>query len=196
MRELLRRSADEVPVVGVSRRQRQGSLLAAAADADRRVRLLRPLRLVAGVLELVVLAVESRRLLAQQACQHLARFLEAVEALLDRAELDSVGTGFLFVPACADTEFEPAVRDDVQGRSHIRQHGGMAVVDAGDEHADAEPLGGLRQGRQRGPALQARATGVGEDRIEVVERPAGLVDVDVVGGLPDGEHVVPVGVLR
>ncbi len=33
--------------------------------------------------------------------------------------------------------------------------------------------------------------GVGEDRIEVVEGPAGLEDVDVVGGLPDGEHVVP-----
>ena len=72
----------------------------------------------------------------------------------------------------------------------------MAVVDAGDEHADAQPLGGLRQRGQRGPALQARAGGVGEDRIEVVEGPAGLEDVDVVGGLPDRQHVVPGGVLR
>jgi hypothetical protein len=30
----------------------------------------------------------------------------------------------------------------------------------------------------------------------VVEGPAGLEDLDVVGGLPDGQHVGPGGVLR
>ena len=165
---------------------RQRALLAAAADADRRVRLLRALRLVAGVLELVVLAVEGRGLLGEQAGQHLAGLLEAVEALLDAAELDAVGAGLLLVPAGADAELEPAVGDDVERRGHVGQHGGMPVVDAGDQHADAQPLGGLRQRGQRDPALQARPGGVGEDRIEVVERPAGLEDVDVVGRLPDG----------
>ena len=56
--ELLRRAADEVPVLGVLGRDAQGALLAAAADADRRVRALRALGLVAGALELVVRAVE------------------------------------------------------------------------------------------------------------------------------------------
>ena len=112
---------------------RQGALLAAAADADRRVRLLRALRLVARVLELVVLAVEVVDLLGQQTDQHLAGLLEAVEALPDGAEFDAVRAGLLFVPARADAELEPAVGDDVERRSHVGQHGGMAVVDAGDQ---------------------------------------------------------------
>src|SRR4029453_19190545 len=105
---------DEVPVVGIAGGERQGALLAAATDADRRMRFLRALRLFAGVLELVVLAVERRGVVAQQTGEHLTRFLEAIEALLDRAEFDSVRTGFLFVPARSDAELEPAVRDDVQ----------------------------------------------------------------------------------
>ncbi len=72
----------------------------------------------------------------------------------------------------------------------------MAVVDAGDEHADAQPLSGLRQRGQRRPALQAGPGRVGEDRIEVVERPAGFEDVDRVGSFPDGKHVGPGRVLR
>src|SRR6476646_1469612 len=100
--ELLGRAADEVPVLGILRGDAQRALLTAAADADRRVRLLRAFRLVAGVLELIELAVEGRRVLAQQAGEHLAGFLEAIEALLDAAELDAVGSGFLLVPAGAD----------------------------------------------------------------------------------------------
>ncbi len=73
-----------------------------------------PLRLVAGVLELVELAVERRRLLAQQAFENLAGLLEAVEALLDRTQFDAVGAGLLLVPAGADTEFQAAVGDDVE----------------------------------------------------------------------------------
>src|SRR5258707_1116773 len=83
-----------------------------------------------------------------------------------------------------------------QGRSYIGEYGGMAVMAAGDECSEPHPLGGLGQGGQRRPTLEARPGGVGENRIEVVERPAGFVDVDVVGCLPDGQHVGPGGVLR
>ena len=196
LRELLRRAAREVPVVGVLGGERKGALLAAAPDADGRVRLLRPLRFVARILELVVLSVEGRRLLREQAGQHLAGLLEAIEALLHAAEFDAVGAGLLLVPARADAEFEPTVRDDVECAGHLGQHGGMAIVDAGDQHADAQPLRGLRQSRQRCPALEARPGGIGEDRIEVVEGPAGLEYVDVVGGLPGRQHRGPGGVLR
>ena len=86
--------------------------------------------------ELVVLAVERRGLLGQQAGQHLTGLLEAVEPLLDGAEFDAVGAGFLFVPARADAELEAAVGDDVECRGHVGEHRGMAVVDPGDQDAD------------------------------------------------------------
>ena len=54
------------------------------------------LRLVARVFQLIELAVERRRVLAQQAGEHLARFLEAIETFLDAAELDAVGARLLF----------------------------------------------------------------------------------------------------
>ena len=57
-RELMRRAADEIPVLRILRGNSQGALLAATADTDGWMRLLRALGLVARVLELEVLAVE------------------------------------------------------------------------------------------------------------------------------------------
>jgi hypothetical protein len=183
-------------VLGILRGDAQRALLTATADADRRMRPLRPLRLVAGVVELIEPAVEARRVVAQQAGENRARLLEAVEALLDGAELDSIGAGFLLIPAGPDAELEASPRDDVQRGGHIRQHRGVTVVNAGYQRAQPQPRGGLRQGRQRGPSLQAWSRRIGEDRIEVIEGPSRLEDVDIVGGLPDREHVGPRGVLR
>src|SRR5271155_3863065 len=104
-------TADEVPVLGVACGDLQGAFFSAAADADRRMRALRALRLVAGSLELVILAVEVGGLLAQQAGQHLTRFLEPVEAFPDGAQLDAVGTRLFLVPPGADSELESSVGD-------------------------------------------------------------------------------------
>ena len=60
-----------------------------------------------------------------------------------------VGPRVPLVQHVVDAELEPAVGDDVERRRHVGQHGGMAVVDTGDQHAHAQPLGGLRQRRQR-----------------------------------------------
>ena len=74
---------------------------------------------------------------------------------------------------------------------------GWRYGDAGDEHADPQPPRGLGQRGEGDPALQAGAGRVvGEDRVEVVEGPGRLEELDVVGGLPDREHVGPGGVLR
>jgi|SRR6266496_2578101 len=62
----------------VRRPQTQRAALPAAADADRRVRLLHGFRLTARVGELVVLTGEIRRLPRQQSDDDLARFLEPV----------------------------------------------------------------------------------------------------------------------
>ena len=117
-------------------------------------------------------------------------------ALLDAAQLDAVGAGLLLVPAGADAELQSPAGDDVQRGGHVGQHRGMAVVDSGDQGAQAQPVVAwasavsVVQPSRHGPAR------VGEDRVEVVEGPAGLEDVDVVGGLPDRQHVGPGGVLR
>jgi len=89
--ELGRRPADEVPVLGVAGGDTQGPLLPAAADADRRVRALRPLRLIAGGRELIELAVEIGRRLAEQPDDHLTGLFEPVETLGQGSQLDAVG---------------------------------------------------------------------------------------------------------
>ena len=64
------------------------------------------------------------------------------------------------------------------------------------ERPEPQPPGRLRERGERHPSFQARARRVGEDRIEVIERPARLEYLDAVGFLPHGEHVGPGGVLR
>src|SRR5215468_6105734 len=73
----------------------------------------------------------------------------------------------------------------------------MAVMNAGDERAHPRPPGRLGERRERGPALQTRARGVGiVHRVEVVGGPAGLEYLDLVGRPPHLKHDVPGGVLR
>src|SRR2546425_912837 len=64
------------------------------------------------------------------------------------------------------------------------------------------PRGAGRRARGRGQrgerarAPEAGARGVGEDRIEVVEGPRRLEQLDLVAGAPDRQHVGPRRVLR
>ena len=169
-REQIGRPADEVPVLGVAGRDAQGAFLAAAADADRRVGALRSFGFVVGGFELVILAVEVRRLLAEQADEYLAGFLEPVEALLDAAQFDAVGARFFFVPARTDAQLESAVRDDVQRCSHIGQHRGMAEVAVEHERADAQRRGDRRGRRHRRDRAEALVEVVGYEERRVAER--------------------------
>ena len=155
------------------------------------------LGLQTGVLELDVGAVQRGRVVREQADEGLAPLVEGVEALPQGGvEVDPVGVRLLLVPAGADPELEPPARDDVEGGGHLGEHGGVAVGHAGHEDADSQTFRGLGQGGRGDPALQAGAGRIREDRIEVVERPSRLEELDLVGGLPDGQHVRPRGVLR
>ena len=49
---------------------------------------------------------------------------------------------------------------------------------------------------KRDPALHTGASAVGKDRVEVVEGPARLEHIDIVGRPPYGEHVDPGCFLR
>ena len=119
-----------------------------------------------------------------------------VAALRRAAQLDAVGAGLFLIPASADAQFEPPARHYVEGSGRVRQDRGMPVVNAGDQRAQPQPAGRLRERGQGHPALQAGARRIGEDRIEVVEDPARLEQVNVVSFLPHREHVAPGGVLR
>ena len=100
------------------------------------------------------------------------------------------------VPARADAEIEPPVRDDVHRGADIGQHGRVAIGVARHHQPDAQPLGQRGEGGQQRPALQARAGRVGAQRHKMVEEP-GVLDVwNRVGLAPDPQHVVVGGVLR
>jgi len=88
------------------------------------MRALWSLGFVVRVLELVVGAVEGGVFLAEQRDQYLNGLLEAIQALLDGAELDAAGAGLLDIAAGADSEFESPVGDDVQYGSHIAHTAG------------------------------------------------------------------------
>ena len=70
----------------------------------------------------------------------------------------------------------------------------MPVGVARDEEPDAGAPGGLREGGEHGPALEARALGVHEDRVEVVEAPQRVV-APRVGLLPEVEQLGPLDAL-
>jgi hypothetical protein len=84
----------------------------------------------------------------------------------------------------------------VQGRSHVGEHRRVTVGDAGDEHPDAQTPRRLRERGRCDPPFEARTRAIAEDRLEVIERPTRLEHLDVVGGLPHGQHVGEGGVLR
>ena len=88
------------------------------------------------------------------------------------------------------------IGDDIEARDHVGEHCRMPVDHTTDHAADANPPGGLGQCRQRDPCFHARAGSVGHiDRIEVIEVPRRLEQVDLVGGAPGVEHVRPRRVL-
>jgi 3-hydroxyisobutyrate dehydrogenase-like beta-hydroxyacid dehydrogenase len=105
LQPLLRALGDGVPLLGPARYGAQRPLLAAAADRNRRVRLLHRLRLAPGLGEPDVLAGERRGGLAQQPDDGLYALVEPVEPFLQRRQVDPVRVAFHLVPSGAQAEF-------------------------------------------------------------------------------------------
>ena len=185
-----------VPVVGETSHGSEGSFLALASDDDRRVGSLRTLRFVAGILDREIGAFEGRLLVLQHAHDDLHTLVETVEPLSEIvAQRDAVGACFEFVPPRPQAKLQATVRDDVGGGCHVRRDRRVPVWHPVDHRPHLDPIGGLGEGRERSPALEAGTIGVAEDRIEVVEHPGGVEQLDLVGPLPACQHPVPGGVM-
>ncbi len=62
---------------------------------------------------------------------------------------DAVHAVLTFVPRRAESELEPAVAQVIDGHRHLREDGGLAIRDAGDEATHTQPRrnGGKRRER-------------------------------------------------
>ena len=118
-----------------------------------------------------------------------------MQSLADGREVVAVGVVFHLPPARADAHLDAAAADVVERGGDVREERRVAVGIAGHERAATQPRHLRQQGRQRGPALQARTKRVTEDRDEVVERPR-VVEAFPLDVLPYGEDVGVCDVLR
>ena len=171
--------------VGLARRDRQHPL-AAAADEDRRARLLRGHRVRRVVGDAVVLARDVELLAGEATLDDPDRFLEAVDAhrrrVVGQAERVVVGLH----PPRADAELEAAVGEQVDRRRFLREDRGMLVVVVEHERPDAQRRRVRGRHRDRGQRREFVAEVIGheERRVAEVFDLAGLV-------APVGHGLVP-----
>src|SRR6202022_3801886 len=90
-------------------------LLAAAANDDRRIRLLHRLRGIARLLQLVIPAIEVGQMLRAEALVDLTRLSKSPDALAGTIERDVHARVLVLIPARADAEIEPPARDNIHG---------------------------------------------------------------------------------
>ena len=180
----------DVPVVGVTRGDLERHLLAAAADHQLGMRTLRRLGRERRLAQLVVTALERRLVLRPEGLEHLARFIEPRETLGHRVEGNAVRLVLVLLPRGADATDEPAARDDVHLRGHLRQHRRMPIGVARHDRADAQARHARRERRQRRPALHRVADAIRRVRHEVIGD-AGGVPAAGRRVAPELEHRVP-----
>ena len=121
---------------------------AAAADEERRVRLLHRLRLRVVVGDRVVLTRERERVGAEAALDDGHRLGQPRLPDPDRVERQTDGVVLGLVPAGAERHVEPALGQRVEGGQLLGEHGRMAQVVVVHEGADPDPLGERGDGRE------------------------------------------------
>ena len=111
-------------------------------------------------------SVRSRRMTWMPSSRMSRRFPRGEEG-------DAVGAVFVLVPAGADAQLDAAAAEVVHGGQGVREDGGMAIVHAQHERADAQVLRLAGEGGHDGRALPVVAV--------VLVHEGGLVEV--VGGV-------------
>ena len=89
-----------------------------------------------GVLDREVPALEGEVVGGEEAAHDLHRFLERVDAVLQRRERDAELAVLVLEPRRAVRQLEPSARRVVDGDGLGREHRRMAVGHAGDEQAE------------------------------------------------------------
>src|SRR5579875_711391 len=111
-------------------------------------------RLTRSLMQAVVVALEGNARLCPEALDHLTGLAQAPNTLARGVERQAIGPVLALKPGGSQAKVKPSPRDQIKRRSHLGQHGGMAVGVAGYHQAKAQSLRLRRQGRQYSPALQ------------------------------------------
>src|SRR6185437_4915539 len=154
------------------------------------------LRLAARLFQLIIATIIGHSRLGPEPPDQLARLTQPPDTLARRRQWDAVHLMFQLVPARADAEIEPSVRDMIERRADIRQDGGVTVGVAGHHQPNAQPLRPRGIGRQQRPALQTRASRIVAQWCKVIEKPGMFDDRDRIGLQPDAQHIVVGRMLR
>jgi hypothetical protein len=102
---------------------------------------------------------------------------------------------FGFDPPGAETDLKPPSGDDVEGGGHVGQDRRMPIGIAGHKYTKADPRHDAAECSQHRPPLEHRSGSITEYGVEVIERPAGVVQLDPVPFLPEVHDGLPFAVL-
>src|SRR5579864_1709771 len=122
-------------------------------ERERRAWLLHGPRPHIGALKLIVFAGEGRRLVAQEAVEHLGRLTEPPSQLAARRKGYAEPLMLGNEPPGPEAELEAAVRDVVNRDRLLGEYAGMAERVAAHEDPEADPLRARRQGGKQRPSL-------------------------------------------
>ena len=191
---LLRGREHGVVLVGELRGEPDGAGLRAAADDERRVRALHRLGQGIDRHQPVVLALEGERAVGPGSAHDGELLLEHVHARPDRREAEAVGLVLALVPAGSEAELDAAIRDVVDRRHVLGEHGRVPERRGRDEHAQPELRRHRRQARHRHPRVERAALLVAVDR-EVVVGAEQRAHAVLLAGLREGHPLRPGHVL-
>src|SRR6266550_2216987 len=178
-----------VPAVGEPGCRAQRPFLAGASDPERESCLER-LRIVRGVHEAVVRAVEVGATSIEQETQRLRVFLELILALGDGRERDAVRRELDLVPSRADAAIGPPARKMVDGADRFCQDAGMPVPDAEDKAADTDATRLHRRGGECGDRFETIAVASLRRRLLTVVGHREPIKPALVGEAPEPTHLI------
>jgi hypothetical protein len=130
-----------------------------------------------------VASVDRRAFAPEHRRAYLERFVETLEPLLHRREVEAERPVLDVEPRGTDTEHRSAARDDVERADHLGEERGVPIGDAGDQRAEGDPLGAGSEGTEERVGLEHLVLGRAQQRqlIEVVHHHDGVEPAPLAG---------------
>lgn len=132
--------------------------------------------------------------IAQERLDEADRGFQIAEALRDRRQIDAVGVGFRFKPPSPQSEDKMTASRVIHGGGHLCHDTRMPVWVGQHQVADVHLRHVVAQQGESGPSLECRPGAIGW--VDVVERPAGVKDVERGSRGPDCLENRPIDVAR